>query len=186
IFCLQQLVLHGHVDEGHEAIVEVDGRYYEKGGSGRVLGEGHRVAEGSQALGVIAREAVRVEAIEVVAAQLAIRLAVAEHVIRDDEDAVGDRDEGLLVAAALDEAPVLRREVAVAGADGAAGALDERRAQRPVGEAGAAAQPLPGTLVVAGAEAGPRRRMAGGTQDRHPAPPARSSRAGPCAASVAE
>jgi len=24
VFCLQQLVLHGHVDEGHEAIGEVD------------------------------------------------------------------------------------------------------------------------------------------------------------------
>jgi hypothetical protein len=47
-------------------------RYYEKGGSGRVLGEGHRVAKSGQALGVIAREAVRVEAIEVVAAQLAV------------------------------------------------------------------------------------------------------------------
>src|SRR5215468_11136385 len=135
---------------------------------------------------MVAGEAVRVEAIEVVAAQLAIRLAVAEHVIRDHEDAVGDRDDSLLVAAPPDEPAVLRREVTVPCADGAAGALDERRAQRPVREAGAAAQPLPGTLVVAGAEAGPRRRMAGGTQDRHPAPPARSSRAGPCAASVAE
>ena len=94
-------------------------RYYEKGGSGRVLGEGHRVAEGSQALGVIAREAIRVEAIEVAAAQLAIRLAVAEHVVGDHEDAVGDGDDGLLVAAPLDEPAVLGGEIGVAFADGA-------------------------------------------------------------------
>src|SRR5262249_11467034 len=142
-------------------------RYYEKGGSGRVLGEGHRVAEGSHALGVIAREAIRVEAIEVAAAQLAIRLAVAEHVVGDHKDAVGDGDDGLLVAAPLDEAPVLRREVAVARADGASGALDERRAQRPVGEASAAAQALAGALVVARAEAGPRGRMTRGREARH-------------------
>jgi hypothetical protein len=36
-----------------------------------VLGKGHGVAKGGEPLGVIAREALRVEAIEVVAAQLA-------------------------------------------------------------------------------------------------------------------
>jgi hypothetical protein len=40
---------------------------------------------------------------------------------------VRDRDDGLLVAAALDQPAVLGREVAVAFADSAAGALDERR-----------------------------------------------------------
>src|SRR5262249_30056318 len=142
-------------------------RSYEKGGSGRVLGEGHRVAEGSQALGVIAREAVGVEAIEVAAAQLAVRLAVAQDVVGDDEDAVGHGDDGLLVAAPLDEAPVLRREVAVACADGAAGALDERRAQRPVGEPRAAAQALAGAFVVARAAAGPRGGMSRSREARH-------------------
>src|SRR5215475_473564 len=113
---------------------------------------------------MVAREAVRVEAIEVVAAQLAVRLAVAEHVIRDHEEAVGDRDDGLLVAAPPDEPAVLRREVAVPCADGAAGALDERHAQRPVGEAGAAAQALAGTLVIAWAEAS--KAPAGGQRGR--------------------
>jgi hypothetical protein len=93
-----------------------------------VLGEGHGVAKGGQPLGVIAREAVRVEAIEVAAAQLAIRLTVAQYVVGDAQDAVRDRDDGLLVAAALDQPAVLGREVAVAFADSAAGALDERRA----------------------------------------------------------
>jgi hypothetical protein len=63
---------------------------------------------------------------------------------------LGHGDEGLLLAAAFGQPPVLGREVGVAFADGAAGTLDERRAERPVGEASAAAQPLAGTLVGAG------------------------------------
>src|SRR4029450_12359604 len=59
------------------------------------------------------------------------------------------------------------REVAVAFADGAAGTLHERRAQCRVGEAGAAAQALAGTLVVARAEAGPGGGMVGGREARH-------------------
>src|SRR5215471_12778205 len=105
---------------------------------------------------MVAGEAVRVEAIEVVAAQLAIRLAVAEHVIRDHEDAVGDRDDGLLVAAPPDEPAVLRCEAAVPCADGAAGALDERRAasgwRRGCGRSYAPDEPL----VPWGFEEGPK------------------------------
>jgi len=51
---------------------------------------------------VIAGEAVGVETLEVVAPDLAVRLAVAQDVIGDDEEAVRDRDDGLLVATALD------------------------------------------------------------------------------------
>ena len=47
------------------------------------------------------------------------------------------------------------------------GALDEGLAQDAVGEAGAAAQALAGTLVVARAEARPGGRMAGGREARH-------------------
>src|SRR5262249_60688218 len=39
--------------------------------------------------GMIAGEALGVAALEVVTPELAVRLAVAQHVIRDDEDAVG-------------------------------------------------------------------------------------------------
>jgi hypothetical protein len=74
-------------------------------------------------------------------------------VIGDDEQAVGDRDDGLLVPAALDQPAVLGREVAVACAHGAAGTLHEGLAQDPVGEARAAAQTFAGALVVACAEA---------------------------------
>src|SRR4030095_694983 len=94
-----------------------------KVGSGRVLGEGHGVPEGGEPFGVIAVEALRVQAVEVVAAQLAVRLAVPQDVVGDHEDAVGHGDDSLLVTAPLHEAPVLGREVAVAFAGGATGAL---------------------------------------------------------------
>ena len=71
-------------------------KIYEKPGSGRVLGECHGVAESSEALGVTPHEAVRVEAIALAAAQLAVRLAAAQQVICDDENAVGHGDDGLL------------------------------------------------------------------------------------------
>jgi hypothetical protein len=78
---------------------------------------------------MVAGEAVGVDAIEVGAAELVIRLAVAQHVIGDDQDAVGDRDDGLLVTAPLDQSPILGREVGVAFENGAAGTLHERLAQ---------------------------------------------------------
>jgi hypothetical protein len=63
--------------------------------SGGTFRQADGVAEGGQPLGVIPREAVRVEAIKVVTAELAIRHAVAERMIGDDEQAVGDRYDGL-------------------------------------------------------------------------------------------
>src|SRR5262249_2164913 len=101
------------------------------------------------------------------ASELAIRRAVAEQMVGDHQDAVGHRDDGLLVAAALDQAAVLGGEVGVAFADGAPGALDQGLPQAAVGKPGAAAQALAGTLVVARAEARPGRRMAGGGKAAH-------------------
>ena len=86
--------------------------------------EGDGVAEGGQPLGVVAGEAVGVQALEVVAPEFAIRLAVAKYVVGDNEDAVGDGDNGLLVAAVLDEPAVLGGEVGVTFPDGTAGTLD--------------------------------------------------------------
>jgi hypothetical protein len=94
----------------------------------------------------------------------------SEHVVGDDEDAVGDRDDGLLVATPLDEPAVLGREVAVAFADGAPSTLHEGLAQAPAREAGTTTEAFAGTLVIAGAEAGPGRRVAGGREARHVAP----------------
>jgi hypothetical protein len=96
--------------------------------SGDTFRQGDKIAEGGQPLGMVAGEAVGVEVIKVVAAQLAIRHAVAEYVVGYDEDAVGDGDEGLLVAPPLRHPALLGCEIAVALADGAAGALHERLA----------------------------------------------------------
>ena len=61
------------------------------------------VAEGSEPAGVVAGEAVGAHLVEVVAAQLAVRLAIPQDVVGDDEDAVGDGDNGSLVPTALDQ-----------------------------------------------------------------------------------
>src|SRR5439155_15669703 len=83
--------------------------------------EGDGVTEGGQPLGVVAGETVGVQPLEVVAPEFTIRLAVPQDVVDDDEDAVGDSDYGLLIAAPLDEAAVLGGEVGVAFPYGAAG-----------------------------------------------------------------
>ncbi len=46
--------------------------------------------------GMVAGEAVRVQPLEGVAPEFAIRLAVAQDVVGEDEDAVGDGNDGLL------------------------------------------------------------------------------------------
>lgn len=63
-------------------------------------GEPDGVAEGSEAPGVVAGEAVGAHLVEVVAAQLAVGLAIPQDVVGDDEDAVRDGDNGSLGAAA--------------------------------------------------------------------------------------
>src|SRR5437667_11266739 len=102
-------------------------------GSCGVLGEGDGVAESGEPCGVVAGETVGVQPLEVVAPEFTIRLTVPQDVEGDDEDAVGDSDDGLLIAAPLDEAAVLGREVGVAFAYGAAGTLDQGLAQGAVG-----------------------------------------------------
>ena len=104
---------------------------------------------------MVAGEAIGVQPLEVVAPELAIGRAVPQQVVGDDEDAVRDGDDGLLVAPALYEPAVLGGEVGVAFPDGAARTLDEDLAQGAIGMPGAAAQPLPRALAVARAEAGP-------------------------------
>src|SRR5439155_19949192 len=136
-------------------------------GSCGVLGEGDGVAESGEPFGVVAGETVGVQPLEVVAPEFTIRLAVPQDVVGDDEDAVGDSDDGLLIAAPLDEAAVLGREVGVAFAYGAAGTLDQGLAQGAVGVPSTATQPLARALMVARAEAGPGGRMARRREPRH-------------------
>ncbi len=73
--------------------------------------------------------------------KVTLRLAVLEDVVGDDEDAVDDSDDGLLIAAPLDEAAVQGREVGVAFPYGTAGTLDQGLAQGAVGVPSPATQP---------------------------------------------
>src|SRR5262249_48500961 len=121
------------------------------------LSLGHRFREGElvsarrEPLRVVAGEALGIPVVGVVGAEVAGRLGLAQHVVGDDEEAVGDGDDGLLVPAALDQAPVLGGEVGVVFEDGTASTLHEGLAQDAVGKAGTATQAFAGTLVIAGA-----------------------------------
>src|SRR5262245_6193953 len=86
----------GPAGEDHESPVVGKADLTKRGGSGRDFGEGDGVAEGSEPFGVIAGEPLGVQAVEVVATQLAVRLAVPQDVVGDDQDAVGHGDNGLL------------------------------------------------------------------------------------------
>ena len=91
----------------------------------------------------------------VVGGRVTVGGAVAEH--REDAlgQLVGGGDDGALVAAFLGQGLVIRLELAVNGARGAVGALDEHGAQRLVATAGAPGAAFGGALVVAGTQAGP-------------------------------
>src|SRR6516225_2525836 len=100
-----------------------------------------------------------VPAVKVVGAEVPVVEVVFEHVIGRDEHRRGDGEEGFLGASTALEAEELRSEVSVLGAGGGPGGLHEGGLQP--GIAGAGGETLAGTLVEAGAEAGPRDEMAG-------------------------
>ena len=64
-------------------------------------------------------------------------------------------DDGALEAALVGQRLVIRLELAVVGPGGSVGALDEHGAQRLISAPGATGAAFAGTLVVAGAQAGP-------------------------------
>jgi hypothetical protein len=92
-----------------------------------------------------------VAALEVVAAQVAVHLAGAEHVPAGADDRVLDRAERLLVTAAGLEAGVLGGEVGVLAADRGQPGLLERPVQPFGALAALAGAAFAGGLVVAGA-----------------------------------
>jgi len=77
---------------------------------------------------VVTNQVPTVDAIKVLSADFAVFDAVPENVPRCDQDRMGDRDDGLLVATSLGEPPILRREVAIAFANSPPSALDKSRA----------------------------------------------------------
>src|SRR5215212_3180870 len=118
---------------------------------------------GDEALGV----AFGVAALEVVAAEVAVGLAGAEHVPVGDQHRVFDGAERAAVAEAGLEALVLGGEVAAFAADRSEGGLFERDAE-PLGAlARAPGAAFAGGLVVAGAASGPAGEVAGGREHAH-------------------
>ena len=85
------------------------------------------VAEGFEAADEAALDVVALALIEVGGAQLPVGGPVAEQVVADDQDGVGDGDDGPLLAASGCEAAILGGEVGALGARGSLGGLDERR-----------------------------------------------------------
>src|SRR6266511_302050 len=126
-----------------------------RGGSG-CGGEGDGEAEGFQLADVVAGLAGRVDAAGVVAgAQVVVAGGgVGEQVPDDHQDGAGDGDQGLALAAALDQAPVALPEEGV-GLGGRGGDLAEDPFQVGVALAGGAGAVLGPGLDGAWAQLGP-------------------------------
>ena len=108
-----------------------------------------------------------VPAVKVVGAEVPVVEVVFEHVIGRDEHRRGDGEDGFLGASTALEAEELGSEVRVLGAGGGPGGLHEGGLQPGIAGAGAGGETLAGTLVEAGAEAGPGDEMAGGGEAGH-------------------
>src|SRR5262252_8772148 len=108
-----------------------------------------------------------VAAVEVVGAEVPVVEVVFEHVIGRDEHRRGDGEDGFLGASTTLEAEELRSEVSILAAGGGPGGLHEGGLQPGIAGAGAGREAFAGTLVEAGAEAGPGNEMAGGGKAGH-------------------
>src|SRR5437870_603476 len=87
--------------------------------------QGYLVTEFLESSHQIARQALRVEAVEVIGTELMKGDRGAQHVERGDEDGVGDGDDGALFPAARSQTTVLGRQVGVLGSTGRPGGFCE-------------------------------------------------------------
>jgi hypothetical protein len=76
---------------------------------------------------VIPNETLAVNVVEVLSAEFAVFDAVAKHVPHGDEDRMGNRNDGFLVATSFGQPTILRGQVAIALTNGTAGAFDQSR-----------------------------------------------------------
>src|SRR5581483_3118749 len=114
----------------------------------------------------VADDGLPVALVEVVAAELAVGLALAQDVVADDEDGVRDGHGRAFLAAPRREAVVLRPEVA-ARAGGGVRHLHERPAQPGVAVAGRAAAALARALAHSRTDLRPGGEMSVGGETRH-------------------
>ena len=101
----------------------------------------------------------------VVGGRVTVGRAVAEQCEDASQQFVGGGDDGALVAALAGQTLVMRLELALVGARGGVGALDEHGAQRAVAAPDAPGAAFAGAFVVAGTQAGPGREAMGVAED---------------------
>src|SRR4029453_16612156 len=108
-----------------------------------------------------------VGAVEVGGAEVAPVGLVAQHVPGGGEHRGGDREDGLLGAAAGAQAVELRLEIAAFHAYGSPGALPQGGLEPIAAGAKTRAAAFAGALVIAGTQPGPGNEVAGGFEARH-------------------
>src|SRR5881394_2335968 len=106
-------------------------------------------------------------AIEVVCAEVVVLGAVLEHVIDGGKDRGGDGADGFLRTTPVTQANELSLIVAALLADGGPSALDQHRLEPGRALAQARGLALAGTLVLAGAHAGPGEQVSGAREAAH-------------------
>src|SRR5438094_4207587 len=105
--------------------------------------------------------------IQVRFAEIAVIDAIGQYVVGGDQDLVRDRHGGAFVAASRSQSMELVAEVGVARTCRSAGGLDQGGLEQEIALARPRRFRFPGALVVAGADAGPCRRMARTVEDAH-------------------
>src|SRR5438094_2576554 len=137
------------------------------GSLGGEWGERHAIAELLQALNVVALAAFDVALLEVGGAEFVVWALVAQQAIRDDEQTVRNRHGRLVLAAASSQPLVLGRQKRSVCASDAPGGLAEHGPQPDVAFGRSAAKAFATAVLVARADASPRRQVLCGWKATH-------------------
>src|SRR5207249_3348165 len=116
----------------------------------------HGVAQCFEAVDQATGDVLFVALVEIVRSEIGVIHRVAQEVIGDDQDGVADGDDGLLLAAAGDEAVVQRSEIGLSRSAAGVCGLDKRGAEPGVAFARLARFAFASTLVVTRTHTRPR------------------------------
>src|SRR5437763_7518919 len=108
-----------------------------------------------------------VQIVEVVGTELFVWVTVAEYVIDDDEQAMGDGDSGLFGSSSASNAPELRMEVGGAGPDAGPSNLAHDRTQPDVAVVHGCLHAHSRALLVTWAEPSPRGQVPSSRKATH-------------------
>lgn len=132
--------------------------------------QGDLVTEFLESSDEIASKALRIEPVEVVGTELLKWNGRSKHVVRRDENRVGDGDDRAFLPATGRETTVLGGEVRVLGSAGRPRGFGQTTPEPAIPLGGLAALALPSALVVAGAQTGPGREVCRGGELLHVRP----------------